>query len=610
MCGINCILDLQRRLPQKAGLVNYMNDQMVYRGPDDQGAYSDDFASLSMRRLSIIDIGGGHQPLYNEDRSLVLVCNGEIYNYVELMNDLKARGHRFMSGSDTETILHLYEEKGERCLEDIRGMFAFALWDSKRARLFAARDRVGIKPLYFAEQNGVLWLSSELKAIVGAANIVPTLRPTAVYQFLLYSYAIDPRHTLVEEVKRVLPGEYLVADVSGTVFKRYWVPVFGGDKGIADRSDHEVLETLETAVQLHLRSDVPVGILLSGGIDSSTIAASAACSSSNYTALCAGYSGNHSVDERPQAHATAVALGLPHLDVVLDSESYEADFDELVRYCDEPVGDPAAMPQWSLYKQARQRGYKVLLSGIGGDEVFFGYPSWNTIGERSRTLSDAEFNSWIGFDQEPGQIGTRQMLHQVSGQRLREAARAADEPLYLFRDQAVKGPDAMASMLFGTYLINNGCQLVDRLGMGCSVEVRVPFLDHVLVQTVFDLPLSRRFDQRCSKVLLRRLWRGRVSDAILDAQKRGFNPPGDYLDLLVTKHIPEVLEGSLVSQAWIGRERLEDICKRHAAMPWLRRHRVRKFLGISRASLLLLRLLAFERWHSLLSEMPKPIINQ
>ena len=600
MCGINAIFDPARVLPFKDHLVTYMNDQMVYRGPDGQGKYSDDQVALGMRRLSIIDISGGHQPLYNENRSLVLICNGEIYNYVELRRNLEACGHRFMSGSDAETILHLYEEKGEACLDDLRGMFAFVLWDSKRQRLFAARDRVGIKPLYVAQLDGVLWLSSELKAIVGAARISPTLRPVSVYQFLLYGYGIDQRHTVVEEVKRVLPGEYLVADACGVKFRRYWTLRFGGDEGIVDRSDQEILDTLATAIRLHLRSDVPVGILLSGGIDSSTVAAFAARSSQNYTAICAGYTGNHAVDERRQAHATASQLGLPYVDVVLDPADYEANFDALVHYCDEPVGDPAAMPQWSLYRKAQQLGYKVLLSGIGGDEVFFGYPKWNHAGEQSRALSAAELQQWIGFDQDALQIRTAQLLNRLSGQELSEAAQIANKPLHELRDWAPPGPDAMASMLFGSYLIHNGCYLADKLGMGCSVEIRVPFLDHQLVQSVFELPLSRRFDPGCSKVMLRRLLRGKVPDAVLDAQKRGFTPPNEYIDRLVIKCIPEILDGSLARSGWLDLAELQSLCSQHAALPWLRRHRVRNLLGIPKSTWFLLRLLAFERWHSTL----------
>lgn len=606
MCGINCIFDPHNRLKNKAALVQFMDNQMVYRGPDDEGIYHDDCVALGMRRLSIIDVSGGRQPLYNEDRSLVLVCNGEIYNYVELARDLKERGHSFRSGSDAETILHLYEDQGEGCLTALRGMFAFVLWDRKQQRLFAARDRIGIKPLYFSEVGGLLWLSSELKAIAGAAGISPTLRPAAVYQFLRYSYPIDQRHTPVEEIKRVLPGEYLVADPAGTKFQSYWTLGFSGDRGNSNRDDQEIFGILRDSVSLHLRSDVPVGILLSGGIDSSCLAALAAQSGGNYTALCAGYAGNQAVDERPQAHRTASYLGLSHVDVLMGKSLYEDNFDQLVNFCDEPVGDVAAIPQWSLYQQARELGYKVLLSGIGGDEVFFGYPTWNAVGEHSRRLAPGDFKNWIGFDQDEWQARLKSYLHQISGPVLLEAEKYADEPLRRLRDQAPQGPDAMAAILFGSYLVHNGCQLADKLGMGCSVEVRVPFLDHMLVQAIFDLPLARRFDKDVSKVLLKRLLRQLVPDEVLDAPKRGFTPPITYNDFLVMKRLDVVRDGILAQTGWIDRQKLDKFCSGHAAFPWLRNNKIRKLLGIPTLTTPLFLLLAFETWYSYLKNLPAP----
>lgn len=600
MCGINGIFDPLGQLVNKRVLLQSMGDQMAYRGPDGQGAFVNETVALGMRRLSIIDVEGGGQPLYNEDCSLVLVLNGEIYNYVELMRDLKGRGHQFKTGSDAETILHLYEEKGERCLEDLRGMFAFVLWDTARKRLFAARDRVGIKPLYIAEQANVLWLSSELKAIVRAARFAPNIDPRAVYQFLLYSHAVDQRNTVVSQVQRVLPGEYLLADKRGITLRSYWTPRFSGDAGVKDHTDEEILNTFESAVGLHLRSDVPVGILLSGGVDSSAIAAVAASSGGNYTALCAGYEGEHDVDERGQAHATAKFLNMAYTDVVIDPAGYAADFDELLKYSDEPVGDPAAMPQWSLYRQASRRGYKVLLSGIGGDEVFFGYPAWNQIGEQSRSLSPENLSRWTGFNQSKFFLGVRYLLDTISNPDFREAAASADQPLYALRDLAPRGPDAMTSILFGCYLVHNGCYLGDKLGMGCSVEVRVPFLDHRLVQTIFELPLARRFDVTTSKVMLKRLLRGRVPDTVLDAPKRGFVPPPDYLDHLAGQHCDEILHGELVGWGWVQRSALESLCAKHNALPWLRRNRVRKLIGVEKSGWFLFRLLSFERWYKIL----------
>ena len=596
MCGINCIFDPFGRLPTKASLVHAMNDQMRYRGPDDEGTYVDDQVVLGMRRLSIIDVSGGHQPLYNEDRSLVLICNGEIYNYVELMHDLQARGHHFQTGSDTETILHLYEEKGESCLDELRGMFAFVLWDSRQHKLFAARDRVGIKPLYLAEQNGVLWLSSELKAIVSGAHISSTLRPLAVYQFLLYGYAIDQRHTVVEAVKRILPGEYLVADAAGIRRQQYWLPRFGGEGGIADRSDEEILATIETAVKLHLRSDVPVGILLSGGVDSSAVAAFAAGSGSNYTALCAGYAGAQAVDERNQAHATAAELGLKHRDVILDFSAYDHFFDKVTRLADEPVGDRAAMPQWALYERSRELGFKVVMTGIGGDEVFYGYEAWNRAANETRFMPAEQRTTWCGLDHNWGWPAEWAWMQSMLPAGMKVDAAQINTPLYALRDQAPWGPDAMASVVFGTYLVHNGCLLADKLGMGCSVEVRVPFLDHVLIDMVLGLPLARRFAVATTKPLLRQLLHGYVPEAVLTAPKRGFMPPIRHTEALVLRHCDEVLDGFLAG-GLLDRQALALLVKQTRAVSWLNIGRIRRKLGIERPVDLFFRLISLERWY-------------
>lgn len=595
MCGINCIWDPFGREPAKAQLVDGMNALMSYRGPDDSGIYSDVEIALGMRRLSIIDLTGGHQPLHNEDRSLFLVANGEIYNYVELTEGLRARGHQFISGSDTETILHLYEEKGEHCLQDLRGMFAFVLWDCRRHRLFAARDRMGIKPLYFSEQNGLLWLSSELKAIVAAADISPTLDARTVYQFLLYGYAIDQRQTVVQEVQRVLPGEYLIADTTGVHKHRYWSPRFGGDSGIANRTDDEILDTLKTAVQLHLRSDVPVGVLLSGGVDSSGIAAIAAHSSDNYKALCAGYTGEAAVDERRVAHATAQGLGLDYLDVVLDTTLYGQYFDQVVSRCDEPIGDLAAMPQWALYKRAREMGFKVVLSGIGGDEVFFGYPFWNLTGAKSQSAIDKDRADWVGLDQ---RYNWKAEWDCISGMMKPSTALTNVElhhPLFALRDEAPWGPDAMASVLFGTYLVHNGCLLADKLGMGCSVEVRVPYLDHLLVESVLSLPLGRRFSLTTNKPLLKAILRGIVPDGVLGAAKRGFTPPLGDAEHLVLSRSEQIRDG-ILAHSLLESTQLEALFARTRALPWLNIGRVRRWLAIDRPLELLFRIIAFEAW--------------
>lgn len=603
MCGINAIIDFNNIYKNKEDLVSSMNSQMIYRGPDGEGLYADSQVALGMRRLSIIDVKGGDQPLFNEDGSLVLICNGEIYNYVELMKELAGRGHTFTSGSDSETILHLYEEKGEDCLEDLRGMFAFVLWDLRRKKIFAARDRVGIKPLYMSQQNGALWLSSELKTIVAAARISPTLRPSSVYENLMYSYPIDQRHTPIEEVTRLLPGECLIADKSGTVLKRYWKPHFGGDEGTLDRSDEEILETLELAVNLHLRSDVPVGILLSGGVDSSTLAALAARSGNNYSALSAGYAGKHAVDERRQAQVTAKSLGMNFINIECDVAQFGSHFDELVRFCDEPVGDIAVMAQWAIYQQAKRHGFKVLISGIGGDELMFGYPRWNDLGHFLATFpGDADSHASLIAREFAANLGPE--THQVIAGALAAAEPEALLPFSRLLEQIPIGPDEIAAALFGSYLVHNGCQLADKLGMGSSVEVRVPFLDHTLVEQVFALPLARRFEIGKSKPLLRRLMRGTLPDSLLNAPKKGFTPPMGFIEDMVNTQTDVILDGQLARSGWVDMKVLQHIITRGKWLPWLTSARIRRRLGIGQSGWFLFRLLSFERWFETLVVKP------
>jgi len=524
MCGVNAILDFRQQIPDKDALISAMNGDILHRGPDGEGRFFDGPIAMGMRRLSIIDVEGGAQPLFNEDQSLVLVCNGEIYNFLELRAGLEQRGHRFSSHSDVEVILHLYEEKGPACLEDLRGMFAFVLWDRARKRIFAARDRVGIKPLYVFQNAGAIYLASSIRSIMSATNVKTSLNVEAIYQFLLFSYPIDQRRTMIHGIDRILPGEYLLADEAGVRFERYWRPHFGGEAGLSDMQDEDLKDLFQESVDLHLQSDVPVAVLLSGGVDSSAIAACAARSGSNSVVICAGYEGRHSSDERPQALATAKSLRLNPIEVLTSESSFESDFEALVGYCDEPVGDIAAMPQWSLYRRARELGYKVLLSGIGGDELFFGYPKWNQLAQRLRSTAGSEsLRRAMIVKALTSHLGSG--LGRLTRGGMSASAGSIAPLLEALTSGVPPGPDEISALMFGTYLTQNGCQLADKLGMGVSVEVRVPFLDHRLLEAVFGLPLHRRFAKGTSKPLLKRMAQDLVPAEVLRAPKRGFTPP-------------------------------------------------------------------------------------
>ncbi len=534
MCGINVIFDPDRSLADPLARVRAMNQQMRYRGPDGEGFYAEGPVSMGMRRLSIIDLAGGQQPLFNEDKSLALVCNGEIYNHLELRAQLIETGHTFATHSDCEVILHLYEEGGAACLARLRGMFAFALWDSKRQRLFAARDRLGIKPLYIHRRGRLLALSSELKSLIGkdlagTARHLPTLADT-----LGYTFPLSDHQTLARDIERVPPGCLLEVDHQGLRLERYWEPTFAGGDGRL--TDDELVASLTRAVELHLRSDVPVAVLLSAGVDSAALAALAKKSGTDLIALSAGYRGLHDCDERSGAAETARALGLPFRELELDAADYPRAFEEIVSRCDEPAADIASVAQWALYRECRAAGFSVVLSGLGGDELFFGYPLWNQIGERMAAGAE-------GGTRGHGVVRRNDSaMRWMGSEELREAAASGESRVRAFQASAPAGPDAVYSFLLRSYLVNNGLQLADKLGMASSVEVRVPFLDHVFVEQVLGLPLERRFRSGQPKQLLKKMLAPLLGPAILDRPKRGFEPPGAFVRTIIEANAERLLD--------------------------------------------------------------------
>jgi asparagine synthase (glutamine-hydrolysing) len=511
---------------------------MAYRGPDGEGFYSDGPVTMGMRRLSIIDLKGGQQPLYNEDRSLALICNGEIYNHSELRAALLARGHRFATQSDCEPILHLYEESGPGCLEHLRGMFAFALWDVRRQRLFAARDRLGIKPLYLFRRGRLLVLSSELKALLGRGLAGTERSLTTLADTLRYTFPVSTSETLAREVERIPAGHRLDAGDRGVQIERYWQPVPGaGDPGLTDA---QLADSFGEAVKIHLRSDVPVAVLLSAGIDSAAIAALARKSRSDLVALSAGYRGLHASDERAEAAQTARALGLSFEELELDAADYPRALDEIVERCDEPAADIASVAQWALYRECRAAGFKVVLSGIGGDELFFGYPGWNEIGRQMAGARQRE-PDWTGSSKHDTIRWNTAAIEWLGKEPLRSAAASGEDRVRAQEAAAPSGPDAVYSFLLRSYLVNNGLQLADKLGMANSVEVRVPFLDHVFAEQVIGLPLQRRFRNGVAKPLLKQMLSPLLGPGILDRPKRGFTPPRDFVRTIIEANAERLL---------------------------------------------------------------------
>jgi asparagine synthase (glutamine-hydrolysing) len=600
MCGINAIIGFDALGPADVDTVGRMNAAVIHRGPEDEGMYVDSSVVMGMRRLKIIDIEGGHQPILNEDQSVVLIFNGEIYNYVELRDSLIRKGHTFRTNSDSEVIVHQYEEMGLDCLNQFRGIFAFVLWDKKKQELLLARDHFGIKPLYVSFGQSKVYVSSELQAILRVRNLKPTLDAKRLWDYLVYGYAIDQKFTVVKEVERLMPGEYMIVGREFMQRRRYWKP-WQESNGDSPTRVEETFEALRESIRLQMRSDVPLAVLLSGGVDSSAIASIAKHLGYEIDSITIGYEGDHEEDERQAARATARFLGIKNVEIELRPDQLVPLFDELSQYYDEPVADVAAVPIWSICRQARTMGYKVLLTGIGGDEMYYGYDTYNEFSSSIHRfehlvsaispgasmvstcllenighifLSRALKSSSSMF----GKASRRVMMKAASDlcfaadalkkkgatgyARLKDVAVSRflsvtnaqsdfaryifdDAQLFQYRNCASEGIDQTYSRLLSTYIPHLGCFHADRGGMGNSIEMRVPFLDQKHVKAVHSLPLKERYSPGEVKPLLKKMIKDLVPRELLQRKKRPFNAPSGTKRVLNRANRDAILHGML-----------------------------------------------------------------
>jgi len=574
MCGISGLISRDHLSPADAASVGRMSRALFHRGPDSAGAHGAAHVRLAASRLAINDLTGGSQPLYNEDGTLALVANGEIYNHAELRRRLEGRGHRFTTRSDCEAILHAYEEYGLDFVGHLRGMFAFALWDQGRRRLVLARDRMGEKPLYLYERPGRLLFASELKSLVASGEVPFELDPEAVNLFFHYQYVPEPL-TPLSGVRKLDAARLLVVDVEPwrTEERCYWrmedAPPVEGD------APSVIRERLAEVSALVVRADVPVGVALSGGVDSGAVAALAARERPNdLRAFSVGYEGRPRSDERSEAGELAGLLGLPFHEVELRTEEVVSFFPELNYWRDEPIADISGHGYYAVMRAAREHGVPVMLQGQGGDELFWGYPLLRQAARESaqkealgrsplsaplRYLSPAAPTSLSG-----GALSS--WAREVAGlragwRRLREhraqhpdrmvfydlspdfRAALAETPTLFTEDFAGRLGDARAFELFtlprpwprvdvaltrlvsATYLRANGIAQGDRLGMASSVEMRLPLVDHKLVETVVGLRKRQSDLGLPPKSWLKEAVSDLLPAAVLDRPKRGFEPP-------------------------------------------------------------------------------------
>lgn len=571
MCGISGVISSEVLGEAQAGTVREMTRRLVHRGPDSEGQYAQPHVLLSMRRLSIIDLAGGRQPLFNESGDVAIVCNGEIYNHHELRAELEGMGHTFATHSDVETIVHAYEVWGLACLKRLRGMFAFALWDAKAGKLVLARDRMGEKPLFLHRDGRSLWFSSEVRSLMASLPSQPRLTPEAFNLFLTFQYVPEPADIL--QGIEVLPaGHYLELTPTdlGAASQPYW----DLRDAHADPSDSvkTTEEILDRACFLQGIADVPVAVALSGGIDSSLVAAlTAKHYPGQLHAFTVGYEGRPPTDERGFAATLAQELGIGFTEVEIRTRDVVDGFPELVAAMDTPIGDIAAFGYYAVSRAAREAGYPVLLSGMGGDEFFWGYEWVREAVTRNEALLAGKaarpsfWQSLLGRapQAKPDFFGVHAELRKGNAwsRMLMPASVAAKLPddLWLERnalDTTRPVHQAVTDLLDRTWLRSNCLALADRMSMAHSVEMRLPLLDVGLVDTVTGMRNDGLVDwNKPHKWLLVEALKDVLPADLLARKKQGFTPPiHDWMSGIVGRYGRLLEDGALVRQGLLNQD--------------------------------------------------------
>ncbi len=605
MCGICGIFYPDRQVRVDRDVLAAMNRQIAHRGPDDDGFCVRENVGLAMRRLSIIDVQTGHQPISNEDESVWIVFNGEIYNHRELRRDLESRGHRYRTRSDTETIVHLYEQYGSDCVKHLRGMFAFAIWDQPRQRLFLARDRLGIKPLYYHYDRTSLLFGSEIKALLAHPRLQPEFNRKTMGEYLAFGY-LAGEETMYAGIRKLMPGHTLTLDESGEIeISLYWDLEVSSDEGGRTRESYvrEYRERLEVSVGSHLMSDVPLGVFLSGGLDSSAVAAlTARIRKDRIETFAVGY-GEEVYSELPFARAVAEHIGSQHREVRISRDDFFQALPLCIWHEDEPLAWPSSVALYFVSRLARER-VKVVLTGEGSDETLAGYTryAWTLLNSRMdhvyrsltpSTLRGALRNAILAS---PLSAALRRKLEHTF--LLRDGASwpafyfdnfysafgAAEQDELLEPEAKLGADDAYAgSMSFWnqshggllhrllytdikTYLVEL-LMKQDQMSMAASIESRVPFLDHSLVEFTASIPAKYATKGMAGKFILKSAVEDLLPKSIIYRQKMGFPTPwacwlaGPQLDTLEQF----LLEPQTVSRGYFRAEAIRSLLAEHRA---------------------------------------------
>ncbi len=563
MCGICGVFYSDRSRRVNHDLLQAMNQQIVHRGPDDDGFFVEENVGLAMRRLSIIDIQTGHQPLSNEDASVWIVFNGEIYNHADLRKDLEFRGHRYRTRSDTETIVHLYEEYGRQCVEHLRGMFAFAIWDRAKRCLFLARDRLGIKPLYYSYENGTLLFGSEIKTILTSPGVKSEFNRGALAEYLAFGY-IAGAESMYAGIRKLMPGHILILDECNQLeTSSYWDLNVKPDDGAQSREHYveRYREQLEGCVSSHLMSDVPLGVFLSGGLDSSAIAAlTTKIRKEPIETFSVGY-GEETYSELSYARTVAVHLNSKHHEVHLSREEFFEALPQLIWHEDEPIVWPSSVSLYFVARLAKER-VTVVLTGEGSDETLAGYTRypWTLLNLRMdkvyQMLTPASLRDRLrkGIDNFPlSADAKRRLKHTFMGRdgaswpsfyfdNFYSAFSATEQDELLTPEAKQWAGDAYAGSMkhwthcsgdllhrllytdIKTYLVEL-LMKQDQMSMAASIESRVPFLDHELVEFTASIPAKYETRGMAGKCILKSAVEDLLPHSIVYRQKMGFPTP-------------------------------------------------------------------------------------
>ena len=636
MCGITGWATLDSHTPPFNGakeLLHAMCERMVHRGPDSEGLFVTNGAALGMRRLAIIDLVTGEQPVFNEDRSVAVVLNGEIYNYRELRDDLAKRGHSFRSASDTEVLPHLYEEYGDRMVDELNGMFAFALWDSRRRRMLIARDRFGEKPLYWGVFDKTLVFASEPKVLLAHPSVHPALNLQALRQYLSFDYVPAPL-SIYKGINKLPAAHKLVLEDGRVEVSSYWQLNYQTTSPVPSEEDAaEQLRTLlADSVRMRLVSDVPLGVLLSGGVDSSAIAALAVRASSEAVKTFSISFAETSFDESAYARGVAKFLGTDHHEERLSANLAANLVSEIGAWMDEPFSDPSLVPTYLLSRFTRKH-VTVALGGDGGDEIFAGYPmyaghQWAAIYEKvpkflrtgiveplirslpvkTKNLSFdykamkfvtgvkydtvARHHIWFGSftPEEQQQLLTRDAIAETDDDIYRQAREMMSE---CGQQDLVKSMQNLDTRL---YLAEDILTKVDRASMAVSLEVRAPFLDHRVAEFAASLPSSYKLRRHKTKYILKKAVDEMLPRFVTRRGKKGFGVPvAEWLKFKLRPMARDLLSPERVRRAGVfNPEFVSRLQHEHEQ-------------GVANHRKLLWTLLMFELWHESFIETPRRI---